>query len=175
MPNADFWPVIAEKHKRFFALTDNLGPTIDKVFGVGMSEPLHKVWRYLAKMTANSLSAVTLLGLNGFGIDALKVARSMFEVSVVIAYLRRHPEEVDDYLDFHFLVAMKRHRYMEKYAPHLLTRISPEAIAKTQAGFARVVHRFTHKGRVRGHWCNQSFAGMCADADPKFEELYLTP
>ncbi len=171
----DFWPVIFEKHSKFFGLAQGIGPTVDEIFGIGMREPLHKVCRHLAKMVANSLSSVLLLGLNGFGVDALKVARSMFEISVTVAYLRKHPQEFDDYLDFHFIVAMNRHRYMEKYAPHLLSRVTPEAIKSTKEGYARVVPRYTRKnGTVRGRWSKKSFSAICSDIDPKFEELYLT-
>jgi hypothetical protein len=171
----DFWPVIVEKYGKFFALTQSLEPTVKEIFGVGMSEPMHKVCRHLAKMVANSMNAVMLLGLNGFGIDALKITRSMFEMSVTVAYLRKHPAEFDDYFHFHFIVAMKRHRYMEKYAPHALSRVTHEAIASMKAGHARVVHRYTDKnGKVRGRWSRRDFFAICSDVDPNLGQLYLT-
>jgi hypothetical protein len=171
----DFWPVTLEENRKFFLVTQNIAPTIDEVFGVGMSEPLHKVARHLAKMVANSMSAVMVLGLNGFGIDGLKVVRSMFEVSVTLSYLRKHPEEFDDYLDFHFIVGMKRHKYMEKYAPHLLNQVTPEAIASTTNGYARVSPRYMNKnGKVRGRWSRKSFGAICFDVDPQLGQLYLT-
>lgn len=171
----DFWPVSLEKNRKFFLVTQNVGTTIDEVFGVGMTEPLHKVARHLAKMVANSMSAVMVLGLNGFGIDGLKVARSMFEMSVTVAYLRKHPEELGDFVDFHFIVGMKRHEYMDKYAPHLLDRVTPEAVASIQNGYAHVSPRYMNKnGKVRGRWSKKSFGAICFDVDPKLGELYLT-
>src|SRR5215467_15152387 len=125
----DFWPIILEKHEGFLTLTQNLGPLIDDLFSQPHVEPMHRVCRHLAKMTANSLLAVITLGANGFGNDALKIARSMFEAAVTIAYLRRHPEEFDNYFDFHFIVAMRRHRYIEKYSPASLVKVAPETIA----------------------------------------------
>lgn len=80
----DFWPVVLEKHKRFFEVTQTLGPTIDDLFSVAHTEPLHKVCRHLAKMVANSVWAVLLLGMNGYGIDAIKIARTMFEAAVTL-------------------------------------------------------------------------------------------
>jgi hypothetical protein len=159
----DFWRVIFQKHEKFFSLTQSVGPTIDESFGVGMSEPMHKVCRHLAKMVSNSLGAVLLLGLNGYGIDGIKIARSMFEAAVTVAYLRKHPKEFDDYFDFHFLVGMKRHRYMEKYAPEHLKRVTPKTVAEYKEGYARVVPRFTVKDRVRGRWSKKSFSQICAD------------
>jgi hypothetical protein len=159
----DFWPIILQKHEKFCAFAQALGPTIDEIYAVGMREPLHKVCRHLSKMVANSLSAVVLLGLNGFGNDAIKIARSMFEAAVTVAYLRKHPEEFSDYFDFHFLVAMKRHRYMEKYAPQLLTRVTPEVIESTKSGYARVAAHFSTKGKVRSRWSRKPFGAICAE------------
>jgi hypothetical protein len=59
----DFWPVILQRHEKFFSLTQTLGPTIDDLFCQGHSEPLHKVCRHLAKMAANSVGAVLVLGM----------------------------------------------------------------------------------------------------------------
>jgi hypothetical protein len=79
----DFWPVILQKYEKFLAYANDLGPTIDEIFSQGHAEPLHTVCRHLAKMVANSLSAVLLLAVNGFGIDALKIGRTMFEAAVM--------------------------------------------------------------------------------------------
>lgn len=164
----DFWPVVLERHKKLFAVTQTLGPTIDDLFSVAHTEPLHKVCRHLAKMVANSVGAVLLLGMNGYGVDAIKIARTMFESAVTLAYLRKHPDEFDDYYDFHFIVGMKRHQYMEKYAPQHLKRVTPEAIDSIKKGYARVESRF--KGRVR--WSEGPFSQLCADVG--LEAHYLS-
>jgi Family of unknown function (DUF5677) len=169
----DFWQVMLKKYERFCALTQTLGPTIDELFSQGHSEPLHKVCRHLSKMVSNSLNAVLLLGMNGFGMDAIKIARTMFEAAVTVAYLRKYPAEVDDYLDFHFIVANKRYCYMKKYTPDLLRTVSAEAIENTTKGYARVAPRFINKkGRVRGRWSKKSFDRICADVG--LEEHYLS-
>ena len=169
----DFWPTILEKHQEFLTKTQKLGPMINELFSQPHSEPLHKVCRHLAKMVANSTCAVLVLGVNGFGNDALKIARSMFEAAVTIGYLRKHPEEFDDYFDFHFVVADKRQRYMEKYSPESLGGVTPEAIASSKDGYKRVALRYTDKnGKVRGRWSKKSFAAICAELG--LQEHYLT-
>ena len=168
----DFWPIVLEKHKKFFVVTQNLGPTIDDLFSVAHTEPFHKVARHLAKMVANSVGAVLLLGMNGYGVDAIKIARTMFESAVTLAYLRKHPDEFDDYFDFHFIVGMKRHRYMEKHAPQRIKQLTPEAIDSIKNGYARVVSRFTVNGKVRGRWSKRPFSQLCADVG--LEEHYLS-
>ncbi|MGB8580966.1 MAG: DUF5677 domain-containing protein [Candidatus Sulfotelmatobacter sp.] len=107
-----------------------------------------------------------------YGVDAIKIARTMFEAAVTLAYLRKHPDEFDDYFNFHFIVAMKRHRYMEKHAPQHLNRVTPEAIDSSKKGYARVVSRFTVSGKVRGRWSKRPFSQLCADLG--LEEHYLT-
>ncbi len=168
----DFWPIVLQKHEKFFALTQTIGPIIDDLFSEGHSEPLQKVCRHLSKTVANSVGAVLLLGMNGYGYDGIKIARTMFEAAVIVAYLRKHPDEFEDYFDFHFIVAMKRHRYMENYARELLKKVTAEAIAGSKQGYARVASRFTVNGRVRGRWSKKPFSQICADLG--LEEHYLS-
>jgi len=168
----DFWPVILRRYGRFFDLAQQLGPTINDVFSQSHTEPLHKVCRQLSKMVANSVGAVLLLGVNGYGVDAIKIVRSMFEAAVTVRYLCKHPDEFVDYSDFHFIVAMKRYRYMEKYAPEQLKNVTQDALKHGKQGFAAVVPKFTTDGRVRGRWSKKPFSQLCADID--LEEHYLT-
>lgn len=169
----DFWPVIAQKHEQFFLVTQEYGRVINDVFGIGMREPLHRVCRALAKGVGNSMCAVLLLGMNGFGIDSLKIARCMIEAATNVAYLRKHPEEFDDYFDFHFIVAKKRYEYMERFAPASITQVTPEAIASSQSGYARVAPRYRHKnGKVRSRWSKKPFSARCAELG--LQEHYLT-
>jgi hypothetical protein len=110
--------------------------------------------------------------MNGYGNDGIKIARTMFEAAVTVAYLRKHPDEFEDYFDFHFIVAMKRQRYMEAHAPERLKEVPAEVIERNKQGHARVVPRFTAKGRVRGRWSKRPFSQLCADLG--LEEHHLT-
>jgi Family of unknown function (DUF5677) len=160
----DFIPVIVQKHEKFFAVTQDIGPLMDDLFSQLHSEPFHTAARHLAKMVANSMNAVLLLGANGFGTDSLKVARSMFEAAVTLKYLHKHPEEFDDYFDFHFIVAKKRQEYIEKYSPDFVDRVPVETVASNKAGYEEVKSRYTDKtGRVRYRWSRKDFAAICAD------------
>ena len=58
----DFWPIVLEKYKKFFLVTQGLGPTIDDLFSVAHTEPFHKVARHLAKMVTNSVRSRTPVG-----------------------------------------------------------------------------------------------------------------
>jgi hypothetical protein len=160
----DFYPVMLEKHARFFEVMQAVPPMMNDVFSQPHSEPLHKVCRHLAKMVANSLNAVLLLGMNGLGNDALKICRSMFEAAATVGYLRLHPEEFGDYFNFHFVVAKKRLRFMEKYAPVALGKMSPKLIAENEEGYAREKIRYEKpNGKLRARWSKKDFGAICAE------------
>src|SRR5688572_30405510 len=71
----DFWEQAFDEVPEGFIACSELIDLENKLFEKSLSEPLHKVIRHLAKISANSVSALTTLLLNGYGPDAMKVAR----------------------------------------------------------------------------------------------------
>lgn len=160
----EFWPVAFAKFEAFFEAAQKAEPLINEIFSVGQAEPLHKVLRHLSKIVSNSFSALLILGINGFGNDAMKLARGMFETALTVAYLKQHPEEFDYYMDYHWIIAMKRHRYVLKHAPDLLKQIQPEVIEEIVDNYQLVAPKFTNsRGKVRGRWSKKSFAQIAED------------
>ena len=159
----EFHALMHKKYAKLFEVMRSIPPMMNDLFSQGHSEPLHKVCRHLAKMVSNSMNAVLVLGIDGMGHDALKVTRSMFEAAVTVKYLRLHPEEFGDYLNYHFVVAKKRLRFMEKYSPADLAKISAKLIAETEAGYAREKVRYERSGRLRGRWSKKDFGAICAE------------
>lgn len=43
------------------------------------------------------------LVLNGYGMDAMKVARSIYETDLNIFWLKNHPEDLADFLDYNII------------------------------------------------------------------------
>jgi hypothetical protein len=106
----------------------------------------------MAGMVSNSFGALITLTLNGYGHDALRISRGMFEISVNAAYLQRHPEEVDDFLDYHWVNQRKRLDYMKQHDPEALRRLPAESISAVNTEYARVLARFADKvGKPRNH------------------------
>ena len=99
-----FRPYIQQKYAAVFAAGFALPSQVNPVLDVPVGEPLHKVVRFMAKIVANDFGGLLILALYGYGLSGAKVARSMFEASVNAAYLAKHPECVDDYIDFHVVV-----------------------------------------------------------------------
>jgi hypothetical protein len=160
----EFWDKGYQIAPRFFDSVGTLEPSLNDIFSIGPSEPLHKVCRHIAKMVCNSLGALIVLSANGYGNDAMKIARSMFEGAVTIGYLTKHPDELQDYMDFVWISNRKLLHFLEKHAPEQLESISNKAKQESAERYDTVVLRFTNSaGNVRQHWCKRPFSQMVAE------------
>jgi hypothetical protein len=89
----------------------------------------------------------------------MKIGRSMFEGAVNSTYLKLHPEQLKDYMDFSIIRQKRRLEFMKKHAPGELKRIPAQKIPDTENLYNSIVHRFQNKnGKVRGSWCRVPFS-----------------
>ncbi len=157
----EFWQLAHNNHPLFFKAAMDLMPLQNEIFIKPVSEPLHKVLRYIAKIVSNSLGALITLVLNGYGNDAMKVARGMFEGAVIAGYLRQNPERLGDYLNWHWVRQKRLYEYMKKYDPELLQRVSPEKVKEMERQFEAVRGRFTNRhGKFRNSWSEKPLRQM---------------
>jgi len=169
----DFWDTAVGKYPCAFAAMPEIVPLANEIFAIPMSEPIHKICRMLSKNIFTSCSALHLLCVNGFGVDAMKIARSMFEGAVSVAYLREHPEEVDDYLDFNWIKKKRLLDYLEQHDREGAQRVPPEMKQRFLDEYTRVVPRFRNtNGRVRGRWSKKPFSQLAAEVG--VSKLYAT-
>lgn len=169
----EFWQKAHDKYPLFFKAAKELMPLENEIFKKPASEPLHKVLRHIAKIVSNSLGALITLVLNGYGNDAMKIARGMFEGAVTVGYLKGHPEQVEDYLDFHWIRQKRLYDYMKKSDPDLLQRVSPEKIAEMKRQLAVVAPRFTgSRGKLRNSWSKVKLRQMAEEVG--LGDLYPT-
>ena len=146
-----FRPYIQQKFAAVFAAGFALPSQVNPVLDVPVGEPLHKVVRFMAKIVANDFGGLLILALYGYGLSGAKVARSMFEASVNAAYLVKHPECVDDYIDFHVVAKKKFYDHLLKYDAAAAKAIGAEKIAAMETEYAQVSHRFKkHKNSWTG-------------------------
>jgi len=125
--------------------------------------------RLLARSASNSFGALITLVLNGYGNDAMRIARSIFETDIVAGYLKRHPEEIGDYFDYHVILQKRMYDYMREYTPELLERIDSGVISEMKSRYAGVGPRLR---RRRKGWTEKSLENMAADVG--LTELYKT-
>jgi hypothetical protein len=149
----DFWPKVYAQFKGLFdAIADlmRLGDAIVKTAEESDAEPVKNVISALTRATmAGACEAVLLCG-NGCGAGAIKIVRGMYESQWTAEYLRRHPEEVKDYLDFSKILLWRRVHWLQENSPGNASRVSPSAMNQ-------VKDRFTNSnGKVRLRWTKRS-------------------
>ena len=89
------------------------------------------------------------------------------------AYLRRHPDKLNDYVDFIWIRQKSLLKYMKRYAPQQLQRVPPERVAETDKQFAAVAPRFRRRdGRLLPRWTPVTVREMAEEAG--LGQLYLT-
>ena len=170
----DFWQKAHDKFPQFFDVASvELISIGNEAFEGLLSRPIDKVARHLSRAVWNSLGSVMVLTLNGCGVDAMKIARGMFEASLTLGYLALHPELVDDYLDYNFIIQKQRNDFLKEHAPEHLKRVPGTIQEKIESEFSRVAPRFQDKrGKIRNSWSKTGVRTMAQELGK--EALYLT-
>lgn len=129
-----------------------------------VTEPLHQTVRMIIKEMTNSLAALSLLALNGYGNNALKIARGIYEGGVTVSYLVKNPNLLDDFVDFDWVLQKRSHDHFEMTDPSLLQKVGSQKVNEVEENFNRVKARFTgRKGKVRRRWCKVSLRQMAME------------
>ena len=98
-----------------------------------------------------------VLAMNGFGSDAMRLARGTFEFDVNALYLARHPEEIDDFIDYRHVTWKNMIDHFDQNGVAEAKRFGPEQRAENAAEYAKVVDRFKNReGNVRRSWAKVS-------------------
>lgn len=151
----EFWQKAYQRHPRFFDATDELVPLVNTVLAKPVGGKLPRLLHFMTGIVSNSLGSLITLALNGYGHDAVRIARGMFEMAVNVAYLAKHPDEVDDYLDFNWIRQKKLMTHLEKDDPETLAKLTQAQRDEIDTQFANVLPRFQTKpgGKPRPSWC----------------------
>jgi hypothetical protein len=127
--------------------------------------------KQITQSVANSMEAVLLLIFNGCGVDGLRVARTMFEAAVVLHYLDSHPELVQDFVDYFWVIRKTHHDYLLTLPPHKIQLLAPERVAEMELNYERVKGRFRgRRGGIRNSWCKANLREMAKEV--KAESMY---
>jgi len=157
----DFWEKAYSLNPEAYRALGDLYPIQNALFKKPVKKPVLRVMRFMTKVVGNSAGSVMLLTLNGFGNDAMRIARSMFEGAVTVGYLRLHPEEYKDFRDFLWVKQKRRYDYLVKHDPVQLSTVQPKHIKRMMRRYPAVVGRFTGKnGRIRHSWCRKPISQM---------------
>jgi len=100
----------------------------------------------LAASSSRLFASKRLRGLVADSASAMKVARSLFEISITAEYLEKNPAETDLYLDFAHVIAWKHLQDLERKSPG---KVPPEHKRESEIQYNRVKAKFEKNGKVR--------------------------
>ena len=131
----------------FLKYHDVLEATADKFFEreIKGASKADRVIFGLGIICAEDFQQAFILCSNGFGIGGLQIVRGMYERLVTAAYLSKFPDEVEDFIDYHYVHRRKGLTHLKNmFGSDGLARIIPvEQQAEIEASFQAVKEKFT--------------------------------
>ena len=157
------WDSTFEAHENIFRAIEDLRTIAKELVAAtkDSTKELIQVEAALTQVCSEGMFEVLLLAGNQRGTGAMKIARGMFEISVISSYLEKNPTDIHDYLDFSTVEAWRHLQTVEKYNPG---RVPPELMREAQVEYDRVKPRFTNaKGNVQYRWSDKSIKKMAEE------------
>lgn len=170
----EMWQPIYAKYRQFFDATIKISAVVNDIRDRDLPEHLAQVVGRMVFVAVNTYGAIQTLVLNGYGPDALKLSRSIYEAEVNIIWLKRHPEDLRDFLDYHFVKQKELYDAMDEEQQ---LRFSQEQREQIMADYSAVLPRFVSrkdKTRPRNEWCRESFYKRAKEAgqEPLYRAFY---
>jgi hypothetical protein len=170
----EMWQPVHEKYRPFFEATIRMYAVVNEMRERNLPEHLAQVVGRMVFVALNTYGAIQTLVLNGYGPDAVKLSRSIYEAEVNIIWLKSHPEDLRDFLDYHFIKQKELYGAMdEEHQSHF----SEEQHKQMMAEYNAVLPRFASKRdqtRPRNEWCRESFYTRAKEAqhEPLYRAFY---
>ena len=165
----EMWGPVFQKYKPFFATVEKLVSLHNRVIRVPVEGQAQQVVGGLLRLMTNDYGAVLALVMNGYGVQAMKIVRSMFEAECNIHYLTKNPDAVNDYVDFNVIERKNLYDLMDDKQK---SRLDPADVASMLAEYDAVAPRFTKIGKLRREWCEKTLYQRAEAVGLK--ELYVT-
>lgn len=168
------WQPVYDKYKLFFDCAEKLAPIVSEMIQTPIQGPLLQMVGQMTAAAANTHGALLTLVLNGYGHDAMKLARSLFEIELNILRLKAHPDEISDYVDYNIIqqkqlydmldIDQKKQVPQERY---------DEMMNEYNAALPRFI-KDRKKQIPRSEWCRESLYARAKEAGPTHLDLYRT-
>lgn len=143
--NTNEWEPFGARNSEFLHRLGHLMATLKAAFPLNISigGTLESVFFFTGRQAVDDFFEILLLCGNAEAFGAEKLLRSFFERVVLLRYLHKHPEQIDDYYDYY-------HVSMKKVVDSAIRLWGTEAfdaskIAETEANYRKVRDKF--KGR----------------------------
>jgi len=168
------WQPVYNKYKGFFDSAFTLQPIIRDMLNRPVEGHLLHIVGRMAAAAANSYGALLTLALNGYGHEAMKIARSLFEIELNILRLKTHPEEINDFLNFNFI---QQKLLYDTFDEEQKQQIASEQYQRMMDDYNRVLPDFLldKKNQIpRNEWCRETLYKRAKEAGPEMLFLYRT-
>lgn len=170
----DYWDKIHTQFAKQLAIIQELFTLCDESIREAEIQATEKIQMVVCSLTratmAGASEAIILCG-NGCGAGAMKIVRGMYESRWTAEYLRRNPNDVQDYLEFGKVIAWNRVRFSQE---HSLDQIPEKTMKQVEDAFGKIKGQFTRRdGRVRQQWSKKSIREIARVVE--HEEEYELP
>lgn len=143
----EFWQPVYTKYRLFFDCAANLAPIVSDMMKAPVQGHLLQVVGRMVAAAANSYGALLTLVLNGYGQDAVKIARSIYEIELNVLWLKNHPEDLSDFLDYNII---QQKQLYDEMTEEQQNAVQKERYEELIANYNRVLPRFiTSHGKTR--------------------------
>jgi hypothetical protein len=173
------WEEFARRNAPFIAVWNDYRPFIDQVFSRAFDtdKSIDRVVFTLGRLTVEDFMEILLVVGNGYGGAGLKLLRSMFERMITMMYLIRHPDEVENFLGFHWVHLRKTVNHLRAVGGDPATYYSAAELEDLEIQYQSVRSRyevFCECDRSRGlpAWTKRDMATLTRDVG--LEATYLT-
>lgn len=148
----EVWDEVFQRYQPFFTAAGRLTELHNRILSVPSTSQAQETIRLIIKTMANDYEAVIVLVVNGFGVQAMKVARSMFEGECNVHYLKTTPQAVDDFINFEPITRKKLYDLMT--SERQLSQ-DPKFVKEMHDAYAQVAPMFVKnkKGELWDSWC----------------------
>ena len=116
MSNADLtfgypeeWKAFKERNQQFMDLFPNLHAAVEMSFTRDFTAPdiIDLLIMMYGRLCFEDFTEIIVCSGNRNGVAASKLLRTFYERAVTIAYLNHHPEEIQDFIDYHAVAQRK--------------------------------------------------------------------
>lgn len=178
------WISFNQNFPKFVETYPALEALRDKTFQrSGIGDKLSRTIFGLGRVCSEDFQQSLLLCGNGFGIGAMQMVRGMYERQVTASYLSSHPEEVDSFLNYHFVQRRKAKNHLkEAYRGDAagLERIIPKELQEEiELEFENVKEQFTEticepceKTRIMLSWSKHHTGVLASKGKQDLHQLY---
>src|SRR6266851_5391482 len=135
----EFWQPVYTKYRLFFDCAAKLAPIVSDMIRAPVEGHRLQIVGRMVAAAVNSYGALLTLVLNGYGQDAVKIARSIYEIELNVLWLKNHPEDLTDFLDYNII---QQKQLYDEMTEEQQNAVPIERYEEMIADYNRVLPRF---------------------------------